>query len=387
MQLNPPPNSLKRIVILGTYDLGKPRTRILIRGLKENDVDVIQCHHNVWGGIEDKSQVTGLWVKLTLAWKILTAYPVLIFRYLQLPKHDAVLIGYLGLFDVLILWPFVRMRHAVLIWDVFLSLYNTVVEDRELVGRYNPSGILLWLMEWFALRVVDLALMDTDSHANYLSTMYRCKPNKVVSVLVGAEPEKFDLSSHRLEALNSNIESKNILFYGQFIPLHGIDTVVRAAKLTEDKEVQWLIIGKGQEANKIEALINELRPNNLRWIEWVEYDDLIKYLAESHVALGIFGSTEKAKRVIPNKVYQILMAGRPLITADTPAVRELLTNNDNVCLVPAGSPHALAEAICAFPKFNSLKHLDSSQGLVRNKITPIIIGANLVGQINKVLKR
>ena len=49
--------------------------------------------------------------------------------------------------------------------------------------------------------------------------------------------------------------------------------------------------------------------------------------------------------MIPNKAYHALACGAPLITADTPAARELLRDEENALLVPPGDPAALAEAM------------------------------------------
>ena len=38
------------------------------------------------------------------------------------------------------------------------------------------------------------------------------------------------------------------LFYGQFIPLHGIETIIEAARLCENKNILWRIIGTGRSA-------------------------------------------------------------------------------------------------------------------------------------------
>lgn len=364
-----------RVVALGTYDKGKPRTRILLRGLRENGVQVIECHQDVWKDVEDKSQIQGLVAKFMLAWQLVAAYPVLMWRYFRLPSHDVVLIGYLGLFDVLLLWPLVRFRRAVLVWDVFISLYNTVVEDRALLRRKSPMATVLWSMEWLALRLVDVALIDTQAHANYLQDTYGCEPNKVRRIYVGAEPELFNLSAHGLEPVDPADRPMKVLFYGQFIPLHGIETIVKAAKLTEKKNVQWLLIGKGQESSKIRALVEELQPTNLEWIEWVKYEKLIRYLAESHVVLGIFGTTEKARRVIPNKVFQILAAGRPMITGDTPAIRELLAEGDGIRFVPTGNARALAQAVCDFCEGRIALHKFRP---VPEGVLPVSIGKELL---------
>jgi glycosyltransferase involved in cell wall biosynthesis len=372
------------VVALGTYDRNKPRTRILLRGLSENGVQLTECHRDVWGGTEDKSQISGIADKFHVLWRYLIAYPVLICRYLRCRKHDAVLIGYLGLFDVLVLWPFVRLRRAILIWDVFLSLYDTVVEDRKMIRRRNPVAMAMWAMEWSALRLVDKAIIDTQAHADHLCRTYHCSGNRVARVFLGVEPEPFDLARQELLPADPNERPKRIVFYGQFIPLHGIEFIVRAAKKTEKAGLQWLLIGKGQQTESVRSLIDRLQPENLEWIEWVEYSELAGYLAASHIALGIFGTTGKAQRVIPNKVFQILMAGRPLITADTPAIRELVSESDQVRLVPAGDASALARAALEMGDALSTRGLAHRELL--EEISPGAIGLQLKALICEQLQ-
>ena len=50
-------------------------------------------------------------------------------------------------------------------------------------------------------------------------------------------------------------------------------------------------------------------------------------------------------RVIPNKAFQALACGTPLVTADTPGARELLADGVSALLVPPGEPEALAAAV------------------------------------------
>ncbi len=53
-----------------------------------------------------------------------------------------------------------------------------------------------------------------------------------------------------------------------------------------------------------------------------------------------------SKGVIPCKVYDCMAFGKAIITADTPAIKELLTDGETVVLVNAGNPgEALAESI------------------------------------------
>jgi glycosyltransferase involved in cell wall biosynthesis len=89
----------------------------------------------------------------------------------------------------------------------------------------------------------------------------------------------------------------------------------------------------------------ETRPPNVEHVPWVAYDQLPHELHRASCALGIFGTSPKAARVIPNKAFQALACGTPLLTADTPAARELLRDGESALLVPPGDPEALAAAL------------------------------------------
>lgn len=347
-------NELFRVVFWGTYDMGKPRVRLLLAGARSVGMEVLECHYDIWKGIEDKSQLSGSGNKFKILLSWFFAYPSLIWRYLRLPSHDAVIVGYMGQLDVLVLRPFASLRGVPIVWDAFLSLYNTVVKDRHIVSRYSPIAWLLYVWEWLACRAADKIFLDTKVHARYFERLFKLQHESIGRVFVGAETDFFSKSS----SVNSGREEKKtftVLFYGQFIPLHGIDVIIKAAKKVEmsNERVHWVIIGQGQEKERIEALIQKLGITSIERIAWVSYDHLVNWIQKADVCLGIFGTSGKASRVIPNKVYQILAARRPLITADTPAIRELLHETSLIRLVPPGDAGKLAEAVIKMKKERS----------------------------------
>jgi glycosyltransferase involved in cell wall biosynthesis len=63
------------------------------------------------------------------------------------------------------------------------------------------------------------------------------------------------------------------------------------------------------------------------------------------VALGAFGTGEKAGRVIPHKLWQGLAAGRAVVTGDGPGAREAFEDGVHLLFVPRGEPEALADAL------------------------------------------
>ena len=166
------------------------------------------------------------------------------------------------------------------------------------------------------------------------------------------------------------------MFYGQFIPLHGMPTIARAASLCADNTIRWEVIGDGQDATRFRALLASYGPSQLHWTPWVPYQELIHRIHRADVCLGIFGTSNKALRVIPNKVFQILAAGRALISADTEAVRELLQPGPGIILVPPGDAEALAAAIVDMRARDS-RAAQRQLAEYHHDITPKAIGRGL----------
>ncbi len=330
-----------RAVIWGSYDTGKPRTRIMLAALRAAGVETTEIHADVWRGVEDKSQISSVWRKLNIMLMLIAAYPMLIYRYLRAPDHDVVVVGYLGHFDVLVLWAFAKLRGKPIVWDAFLSLYDTVVCDRQLIAPRHPAALILKFLEGAACRAADRVVLDTKAHGALFRDLYGLPEERICSVFVGAELHKF-----RPQAPTARPDRETtILFYGQFIPLHGIETIVEAAAATRNRPYRWIVIGTGQEAGKIRAKI-DMSGAAIDWKQWVPYDALRDHIRNADICLGVFGDSGKAGRVIPNKVFQIAAAGRPLITRDGPGVRELFSPDDaGVFLVPPADPQALIAAI------------------------------------------
>ncbi len=307
-----------RLIIWGTYDKSKPRIRILLNGFRQSGLKFDEYHFPVWEEFIDKSQISGISSKLKIVTKFLIAYPLLGIRLLTSQRPDIILVAYPALFDVFFILIYAKIRNIPIVWDVFISLYNTVVEDRKIWHDKDIRSRILFILEKWALRSVDALVLDTRTHGNYIANKFTIDQKKIYTAFVGAEIERFPSCS--LKKKNTPLQ---LLFYGQFIPLHGIDAIIDTAEQTSSDKYHWTIIGKGQEAEKIRQLLDKKKLKNVEWITWVRYEELINYISEADICLGIFGNTIKTQLVIPNKIFQVIAAGKPFITLDTPAMREL----------------------------------------------------------------
>ena len=366
-----------RVLLWGTYDTSKPRTRILRAGMRAVGIEVHEIHATVWEGIEDKSQLKGWGSRLRILGRWMAAYPRLLWQLARTPKPDLLLIGYPGVLDAYLAVFIGRIRGIPVVWDVFISIYDTVVEDRRMLPSGSFAARLLRGIERNALRRVDLAFMDTRAHARRVESLFGLPSDSCGAVWVGTETEHF--STDLQPAPREPDAPLKILFYGQFIPLHGIATIVEAARITRDLPVEWTLIGRGQEAGRIRDLLAADPLPNVQWIEWVDYNNLRHWMTAADLCLGIFGDSQKAASVIPNKVFQIVAAGRPLITRDSPAIREWMQHCP-VCvyLVPAASPLELANAVREHLATDNWKHGISCHGEYRAMIDHKAIGTQFL---------
>ena len=371
-----------RVVLWGTCDLGKPRVRILLQGLREQGVEVTECRADLWRGIDDKSQVRGAGRWLGLALRLLLAYPVLVWRYLRLPKHDWVLLGYPSMPDVFVIRLFAWLRGARVAMDWFLSAYDTVVLDRALFARGHVVARLLYAFEWLGIRLADAPFMDTRTHARRMEQLFGLRAGRCARVWVGVEDEIFARADD--VPRDAQVQrATRALFYGQFIPLHGVATIVEAARLLRDAPVEWLLVGRGQDAPRIRAVLDAEPLPSLQWLDWVQYEDLVRHIRDADICLGIFGTSAKAASVIPNKAFQILAAGRPLITRDAAAIRELVDETmSDVALVAAGDARALADAVLRWQR--DPPTADMRRDALLARIRPSAIGRQCLDLLRQV---
>jgi glycosyltransferase involved in cell wall biosynthesis len=240
---------------------------------------------------------------------------------------DAFVVGYPGHFDL----PAARRaaRGRPVVFNPLVSLTDTLVSDRRRFREGSLAARTLEAIDRHALRSADVVVADTEAHARYLAGLAGLA--EVPVCFVGAEERLFRPTWSRPERFS-------VLFVGKLIPLQGVETILEAARLAPD--VPFRVVGSGQLEDRLRSA-----PPNVEHVAWVEYERLPGELSRAGCALGVFGTTGKAQRVIPNKAFQALATGTPLITADTPAARELLADGQSALLVPPGDPEALAEAI------------------------------------------
>jgi glycosyltransferase involved in cell wall biosynthesis len=322
-----------RLLFFGTYDARRhPRVEVLMEGFRSYGDEVVEC--NVPLDLDTAARVRlakepwrvpGFLARLAVAWARLLV------ESRRVGRVDAVVVGYLGAFDIRLArlrWP-----RKVVVLDHLVSLSGTAADRSAGGGRVQS---LLARADAGAARAADLVVVDTEEQRADVLAVPR---DGVVVVPVGAPAWWFPDAPRDLPPA-----PLRVVFFGLYTPLQGAPVIARAmAALGEDAPVTLTMVGTGQDLPEVRQILRTDR--RVEWVDWLPPALLAARVAEHHVCLGVFGTGPKALRVVPNKVFQGAAAGCAVVTSDTPPQRAAL--GDAAAYVPPGDPAALAAVLTA----------------------------------------
>ena len=362
------------VLFLGGYDPSYPRNAVIRKGLAAHGDAIAEFP-------ADPSYRAWLRYPLLLARIAARAAP-------DFPLHraDAIYIPSFCQKDV----PLARFLASLIarpvVFDPLAPRYETKILDRRrrpadsLTARWN------WWIDAAAFRFSDIILADTAAHAAYYASAYGVSARKLAVVPVGYDDALFDPDSPGSAAAGASSPSPSaaaftVLFFGSFLPLHGVTAVVEAARtvLRRDPAVRFRFIGSGDTWARARTLAADLGAANCVFEPWAPQAALPALVASADLALGIFGRTDKARRVVPHKIFQSLGMRKPVITSRTPAVEEFFAHGKDIWL--CGEPYAetLADAVIRLKADPALRECLAAGGYrtVKQRFTPPAIAAAL----------
>lgn len=361
------------ILTFGTYDAERhPRVAILADGLRAHGAEVAELNRPLGFSTAERVRMLQqpwrlplLVVRLLACWAGLAADAARFRRAHGRPA--AVLVGYLGHFDVVLaraLFP-----RSVVVLDHLIFAGDTAA-DR---GAAGLRVRLLNVLDRIAIACADVVVTDTDEHRAMLPGAARAKG---VTVLVGAPAGWFDAEA----AASAGTGRLSVVFFGLYTPLQGAPVIAEGIRAAVDggAGIDVTMIGAGQDLTATREILADTP--GVTWNDWVEPAELPAIVAAHDVCLGIFSDTPKGLRVVPNKVYQGLAAGCVVVTSDTPPQRRAV--GDVTELVPPADPAALAKTLTELADPARLAEARTRAASGRDRIRPRAVVLPLVELLN-----
>ncbi|MFL6098422.1 MAG: glycosyltransferase [Actinomycetales bacterium] len=373
----------------GTYDTrAHPRVAVLLEGLAALGEDVEEVVEPL--GLSTAQRVDLLrrpWRVPALAARLAVRWARLVRRGLPALDRscDAVVVGYLGHFDVLLARLLVtgvglarRQRRPRIVLDHLVSASGTA-QDRRLAAGGGAKDRLLRALDAAALRAADVVLVDTPERLPQLTDTGR---ERALVVPVGATESWFRAGAAR--PVEADVDRPvRVVFVGLFTPLHGAITIARAVgelgPLLDDRRLEVTLVGSGQDHAEARRVLGARA--GVTWQDWVPAEQLPGVVAAHDVGLGIFGTTAKALTVVPTKVFQAAAAGCAVVTSDTAPQRDSL--RDAAVFVPPGDASALASALMALAYDHGwVRRLQlAARAVAHDRYRPAAVAAPLVERL------
>jgi len=361
-----------KVCFFGSYTQD-PTISMFKKKLELQNIEVKECHIDINISLEHKS----LSAVISSFWKLLV-------KHRNVGEYD---IAILPLWWGAIQIPLLKVisRKPILYFGQG-SPYDELVNDRKKIKPTSFTAKFFLFFEKMVCRLSDLITKESQAEIEYYTNQINVSKKKFRVLYIGADETKFPACPYK-----ESTEKFIVLYWGTFIPLHGVDIIIQAAKiLSEHKDILFRFCGEGQTKSEMEDLVKKYNLTNTEFLGFVEQSSLLENIKNSDVCLGIFGKSQKAEIVATHKVYQILCSQKPLITMDSRVISEINIENDgNSILVPKQDPKKLAEAII-YLKNNEQKRKEIAQKgrkIFEEKFSIAITSKILAKYLNELLSK
>ncbi len=293
-------------------------------------------------------------------------------------RPDAYLLTFRGYeilpFAAVLTWP------KPLIYDEFINPLEWLREPRpERWIRYIPHSLLRRVYK-FLLRRCQVVLADTETHAQYSHQLSKVAELKYESIPVSTDETLFRLP----EAQQPHKKSGpfTVFYYGNMLPLHGLNHVLAAAIALKDLPIEFKLVGGDKVTHERVGAARD-KGAHIIYKPWVAFEKLPALIYGADLCLGgPFGNTVQAQHVITGKTYQFLACAAPTMIGKNKATG-LFRDKENCLLVPLAASEALSSAVAwAYHHQDQLKTIGAqgrrlyekeySQAVVSDKLAAIL---------------
>jgi glycosyltransferase involved in cell wall biosynthesis len=181
----------------------------------------------------------------------------------------------------------------------------------------------------------------------YVDHVCRRGARRVELIPNGADPEMFNPLDNGL-AFRQKHAFKNkfvVLYAGAHGISNDLTVALEAARLLEtDEKIQFVLLGDGKEKDNLIDYAQKSGIKNVTFLPPVPKNEMGATLAGVDACLAILKPLDEYKTTYPNKVFDYMAAGRPVLLAIDGVIREVVEAAGCGLFAQPGDPAALAEA-------------------------------------------
>lgn len=137
-----------------------------------------------------------------------------------------------------------------------------------------------------------------------------------------------------------------VLYAGAHGVSNDLGVLLEAASiLSDNKEIRLVLIGDGKEKNTLVEMSKEMALENVEFLPPVPKEDIPGVLASADACVAILKPIEAFKSTYPNKVFDYMAAGKPVVLAIDGVIRNVVEEAGAGVFVRPGNAGELADAV------------------------------------------
>lgn len=345
-----------KICFFGNFDWDYSRVITLKNALTKSDIDIIYCTFERNLHRHPKNLKTFF----EKAFLIFYGWLVLYFQFVKIDKSDFnyLFVPHLNYFFIPIAYLIGKIYKKKIIFDSYDSSYL----DTKYLHHSSKFKIMIsYFIEYLAYLCSDVVFtLNAVYEKKLLEVFPILKKRKVYDIFASANESRFN--PENCEKNNYENNYFYVLYWGNFLPVHGISTILNAANLLKSNEnIKFWLVGSGPNYKEAKHMQSKLKLSNVIFFGKCSDSKLINLIHRSDICLGIFSNTPVSNLVITNKVFEALASGKAVITLDSPTTRFYFRSGVNILLVPPNNSDALKnEILRLYSDKKSLKNISKN---------------------------
>ena len=234
-------------------------------------------------------------------------------------------------------------------WIAKLKSVPFVLEIRDLwpesltaVGVGNSNSMLhrsLAKLAAFLYRRASHIVVVTPAFRERLMDDWQVPAEKISIVQNGVETDLFS-PRNADQQLRNQLAAGNkfvVSFIGTLGLAHGLETLLQAAERLQHEapDVVFILLGEGADRERIAAMAQSKRLDNVRFIPQQPREKIPAYICASDACLVLLRKSEVFETVIPTKMLEFMSCARPVILGVRGQAQQILeAAHGGICVDP-----------------------------------------------------
>lgn len=216
------------------------------------------------------------------------------------------------------------------------ALYDLGLNNKSLFARIGE--FVAKIAYKFASGITPIS----PAYVDVLSGKYGIDRRKIFVVPAGVDPDKFNYKPKNTKKR----DVFRVLYIGAFSPAYDFDQVLRAAKLLESLDVDFVIQGGGELASELKRKVKECLLNNVNVVEKiVSREEVAEIMAEADVLLLPLNGVGSIEMGISSKLYEYQAVGKPILCCSNGQPGRYVTETKCGLVVKPGDSKMLSKSI------------------------------------------